>query len=173
MPICRRACFRQAAPLQRCRPWRWRKIIRSFAGSPLVAIRICSFYAARSIRKPGACEVKSWLRPARRLSGFLSLTHGRGGLARVIVDSADEMNRNAVNAILKLVEEPPSKALIILVSHVPGWLPATVRSRCRKLALAPLGPSRMEQLLTDRFPELPRQTIPIGDIMVKAGWRHF
>ncbi|MDA1310418.1 MAG: DNA polymerase III subunit delta' [Proteobacteria bacterium] len=72
------------------------------------------------------------------LSSFLRLTPAGGGWRVVIVDSVDEMNRNAANAMLKLLEEPPKRALLILVSHAPGGLLPTIRSRCRKLHLAPL-----------------------------------
>lgn len=85
---------------------------------------------------------------ARRLSGFLALTPAESAWRVAIVDSADEMNRNAANAVLKAVEEPPPKALILLISHVPGWLPATVRSRCRKLPLQPLSETQIQDFLT-------------------------
>ena len=72
------------------------------------------------------------------LSTFLRLTPAGGGWRVVIVDSVDEMNRNAANAMLKLLEEPPKRALLILVSHAPGRLLPTILSRCRKLHLSPL-----------------------------------
>ena len=56
----------------------------------------------------------------RKIGSFLRLTPSLGGWRVVILDSADEMNRNAANAVLKLLEEPPRQALIILVSHTPG-----------------------------------------------------
>ena len=72
----------------------------------------------------------------------------------VLIDSADEMNRNAANAVLKILEEPPRKALIIMVSHSPGRLLPTIRSRCRRLALNPLGHDTICQLLARHRPEL-------------------
>ena len=48
------------------------------------------------------------------------------------------MNRNAANALLKILEEPPRRALLLLVSHSPGRLLPTIRSRCRRLPLTPL-----------------------------------
>ncbi|MCY4407885.1 MAG: DNA polymerase III subunit delta', partial [Rhodospirillaceae bacterium] len=74
----------------------------------------------------------------RKANAFLSLTAGEGGWRVVIVDAADEMNRNAANALLKRLEEPPSRVLFLLVSHAPSRMPATLRSRCRLLSLAPL-----------------------------------
>ena len=74
----------------------------------------------------------------RRASHFFSMTAAAGGWRVAIVDCADEMNLNAANALLKTLEEPPSRALLLLVSHRPGRLIATLRSRCRRLTLGPL-----------------------------------
>jgi DNA polymerase-3 subunit delta' len=73
----------------------------------------------------------------RDLSRFLRMTAGEGAYRVVIVDPADEMNRNAANALLKLLEEPPPGAMLFLVSHAPGALLPTIRSRCRLLRLDP------------------------------------
>lgn len=74
----------------------------------------------------------------RRLKGFLSLSAEEGGRRVVIVDSADELNANAANALLKSLEEPPRRTLFLIVCAAPGKLPPTVRSRCRTLALSAL-----------------------------------
>jgi DNA polymerase III subunit delta' len=74
----------------------------------------------------------------RRLRGFLGLTAGEGGWRVVIVDSADELNVNAANALLKSLEEPPPRALFLLVTSQPSGLLPTIRSRCRRLDVAPL-----------------------------------
>lgn len=89
----------------------------------------------------------------RQLGHFMRLTPSLGGWRIVVIDSADEMNRNAANAILKLLEEPPRKALLLLVSHAPGRLLPTIRSRCRTLRLSPLGEAEMHQLLERHAPE--------------------
>ncbi len=73
----------------------------------------------------------------RKLAGFFGSTSAGGGWRVAIIDAADEMNVNAANAILKTLEEPPARALLILVTHAPGRLPATIRSRCRLLRLTP------------------------------------
>src|SRR5205814_6509761 len=65
----------------------------------------------------------------REISAFLRLTPAEGGWRVVIVDGADEMNRNAANALLKILEEPPQRALLLLVAHSPGRLLPTIRSR--------------------------------------------
>lgn len=72
----------------------------------------------------------------------------------VLIDSADEMNRNAANAVLKILEEPPSKALILMVSHSPGRLLPTIRSRCRRLVLNPLATQTICQLMETHRPDL-------------------
>jgi len=90
----------------------------------------------------------------REVGRFLSLTSGEGGWRIVVVDSADEMNRNAANALLKVLEEPPRRALLLLVCHNPGKLPATVRSRCRGLTLQPLAEGDVGTLLARHVPGL-------------------
>jgi DNA polymerase III subunit delta' len=87
---------------------------------------------------------------ARAVSEFLHLTPAEGGWRVVVIDGAEEMNRNAANAVLKIVEEPPRQALILLVSHAPGRLLPTIRSRCRRLALQALPPSIIERILAEQ-----------------------
>lgn len=93
----------------------------------------------------------------RRVGEFLHLTPGEGGWRIVIVDSADELNRNAANALLKILEEPPARALVLLVSHNPGRLLPTIRSRCRTLALQSLEEEDLRRVVSllepDRSPE--------------------
>jgi len=76
----------------------------------------------------------------RRLATFFGSTAGEGGWRVSIVDSADELKYpEGSNALLKMLEEPPARSLFLLVSHAPGRLLPTIRSRCRRLALRPLG----------------------------------
>jgi DNA polymerase-3 subunit delta' len=72
----------------------------------------------------------------------------------VVVDGADLMNRNAANALLKILEEPPQKALLLLVSDNPGRILPTIRSRCRMLPLKPLGGEAVEEALARYRPDL-------------------
>jgi DNA polymerase III subunit delta' len=74
----------------------------------------------------------------RKLVTFLGSTPREAGWRVVVVDSADEMNVQGANTMLKLLEEPPQRALFLIVGHAPGRLLATIRSRCRRLALRPL-----------------------------------
>lgn len=77
----------------------------------------------------------------RRLKSFFTLSAADGGWRVAIVDAADDMNTAAANALLKLLEEPPEKVVIILIAHQPGRLLPTIRSRCRSLSLSPLAPN--------------------------------
>jgi DNA polymerase III subunit delta' len=67
----------------------------------------------------------------RRVSRFLGSTSATGGTRVIIIDAADDMNRNAANALLKNLEEPPAKVHYFLIAHQPSKLLATIRSRCR------------------------------------------
>ena len=79
----------------------------------------------------------------RKLQNFFALSSADGGRRVVIVDAADELNVQAANAILKMLEEPPARSTLLLVSHQPARLLPTIRSRCRTLRLAPLAPPDM------------------------------
>jgi DNA polymerase-3 subunit delta' len=76
---------------------------------------------------------------ARRLAEFFSKSPASAPHRVVIVDAADDLNVNAANALLKTLEEPPPHGVLLMVAHSPGRLLATIRSRCRRLAFAPLG----------------------------------
>ena len=84
---------------------------------------------------------------ARRLRDFLGLSAPDGGWRVVIVDAADELNPNAANALLKLLEEPPAQVVLLLVCHQPARLLPTIRSRCRPLRLVPLAATDMAAAL--------------------------
>lgn len=90
----------------------------------------------------------------RRISSFMSLTPAEGGWRVVIVDGAEELNQASANALLKILEEPPPRAVLLLVCAAPGRLLATIRSRCRRLRLEALGPEQMEPLLAAYLPNL-------------------
>lgn len=83
----------------------------------------------------------------RRLRDFFQLTAADGGWRAAIVDPAEEMNAAAANALLKFLEEPPARTVLLLVSHAPARLLPTIRSRCRALNLAPLGPEDLSAAL--------------------------
>ena len=81
----------------------------------------------------------------RRLRSFLGHKGGAGAWRVVIVDSADELNVNAANALLKSLEEPPERTLFPIVTAEPGRLLPTIRPRCRRLDLGPRSPADLER----------------------------
>jgi DNA polymerase III subunit delta' len=91
---------------------------------------------------------------ARTVANFLHLTPSAGAWRVVIVDGADTMNRHAANGLLKILEEPPKQAVLLLVSDNPGRLLPTIRSRCRTLALKPLGSTVVSEILQRLRPDL-------------------
>src|SRR5215470_15345816 len=94
----------------------------------------------RTIGDNGKMRTVITVDQVRRLAAFFGSTAGEGGWRVCIVDSADELKYpEGSNALLKMLEEPPPKSLFLLVSHAPGRLLPTIRSRCRRLALKPLG----------------------------------
>ena len=90
----------------------------------------------------------------RRVNYFFSQTSAEGGWRVAIIDAADEMNRNAANALLKILEEPPEKSILFLIAHAPGKLLPTIKSRCRALKLHALPEEGVQAVLAGRFPEL-------------------
>jgi DNA polymerase-3 subunit delta' len=90
----------------------------------------------------------------RKINGFMGLTPAEGGWRVVVVDGAEDMNQNAANALLKVLEEPPPRAVLLLVCDAPGRLLPTIRSRCRRLRLSPLEASDMDGLLASYLPEM-------------------
>lgn len=91
----------------------------------------------------------------RKLGRFFGLSAADGGRRVVIVDSADEMNTSAANALLKMLEEPPARTTLLLISHQPSRLLPTIRSRCRTLRLSPLDAGDMQAALAQTGTEPP------------------
>lgn len=88
--------------------------------------------------KTGRTKTAITIDEVRRAGHFFSQTSGTGNWRIVIIDPADDLNRNAANAILKILEEPPKRAMFLVLSHAPGKLLPTIRSRCQPLRLSPL-----------------------------------
>lgn len=100
----------------------------------------------------------------RAMSAFFENSSAEDGLPRIaLVDTMDEMNKSAENAILKTLEEPPANALIILLAHSPGRLLPTIRSRCLPLNLRPVAQGEIKPWLKARFDE----PDPVIDAAVK------
>lgn len=92
----------------------------------------------------------------RKVGQFLSLTAHDGGWRVVIVDPADDMNRPAANALLKNLEEPPTRTVFILIAHSLGSLLPTIRSRCQVVRLQPLATDETLRVLQELGMELPQ-----------------
>ena len=84
----------------------------------------------------------------RKLKSYFTLSAADGGQRVAIIDAVDEMTVSAANALLKLLEEPPAKVTLLLISHQPARLLPTIRSRCRELRLMPLSPGDLSDALT-------------------------
>ena len=89
---------------------------------------------------------------ARDIPEFLHLTPAEGGWRVVVVDGAEDLNPHAANAVLKMLEEPPRRTVLLLVSAAPGRLLPTIRSRCRTVRLTPLTEAEVAGLLERYLP---------------------
>lgn len=90
----------------------------------------------------------------RSLHAFFEQTGTHEGWRIAIIDAADEMNRSASNALLKMLEEPPKQTILLLISHARGRLMATIRSRCQQLLFNPLSDEEVSHVLAQRLPDL-------------------
>jgi DNA polymerase-3 subunit delta' len=84
----------------------------------------------------------------RETIGFFGSTAAAEGWRVCIVDTVDELNANAANALLKTLEEPPRQSLFLLASHAPGRVLPTILSRCRRLSLRPLAKADVIQAVS-------------------------
>ncbi len=100
----------------------------------------------------------------RALIPFLGTTAGEGDWRIVIIDPADDMNRNAANALLKALEEPPAKTLFFVISSMPGRLLPTIRSRCRSIVCQPLSENDLMQVLQRAEPDFANR--PDADLVL-------
>jgi DNA polymerase III subunit delta' len=92
----------------------------------------------RTIGERGKLRQDIAVNDVRRSVSFFGSTAGEGGWRVAIIDAVDELNASGANALLKVVEEPPARALLLLISHARGVVLPTIRSRCRLLNLRPL-----------------------------------
>ncbi|MDB2414791.1 DNA polymerase III subunit delta' [Rickettsiales bacterium] len=90
----------------------------------------------------------------RKIAKFFHMTSSETKHRIIIIDSADDMNRNAANAVLKVLEEPPADAILILISHSPGKLLPTIRSRCHNIKMQPLNVDKAQLVLAKIAPEI-------------------
>lgn len=93
---------------------------------------------------------------AREARAFLNFTAAEGGWRVVVMDEVDAMEAASANTILKTLEEPPPRTVLLLITASPGRLLPTIRSRCRRLDLFGLEDAAMDRLLAQWLPDLPR-----------------
>jgi DNA polymerase-3 subunit delta' len=94
------------------------------------------------------------VKQVRQLGEFMGMTAALSPWRVAVLHSMDELNKEASNALLKMLEEPPPNTLFFLVSHAPGRLLPTIRSRCRRLDFHPLEDDAMTSILEARAPAI-------------------
>ena len=97
----------------------------------------------------------------RQINQFLSKTSFDGAWRVVIVDSIDELNAAGANAILKILEEPPAKTILLLISHQPSKLLPTIKSRCAKMTLESLSENNVASLIRRYAPEVSEANVAL------------
>ncbi|MER0239910.1 DNA polymerase III subunit delta' [Fulvimarina sp. MAC8] len=101
----------------------------------------------------------------RRLARFFHATGAQNSYRIAIIDPADDMNRNAANALLKMLEEPPRRAIFFIINHAPGRLLPTIRSRCRFLRFSELGDDALLAAIRAVKPDAADEN---ADVLVEA-----
>jgi DNA polymerase-3 subunit delta' len=117
--------------------------------------------------KTGALARNITVDQVRGLAELFDLTPSMSPWRAVVIDAADDLEKSAANALLKMLEEPPANCVFLLVSHAPGRLLPTIRSRCRTLTFQPLGDDVMASVLEAQLPTLAAPER--GRIIAKAG----
>jgi DNA polymerase III subunit delta' len=92
----------------------------------------------RSVNERGVLRNQIAVEHIRSTVPFFGSTAGEGGWRIAIIDAVDDLNRSGANALLKVLEEPPRRGLLLLIAHSTARVPPTVRSRCRIVSLRPL-----------------------------------
>jgi len=126
----------------------------------------------RSLNDKGKLRSEIVIEDVRAAIDFLRLTPAEGAWRVLVVDAADDLNRNAANALLKILEEPRPRTVLILVSHAPGRLLPTIRSRCRRLTLAPLPEAVMAAELKARAPDLAGEDLRLVTALAEGSLGH-
>lgn len=104
-------------------------------------------------KKPGTLYRDIIVAQVRALHQVFDLSPALSDWRVVVIDTVDELEKSGANALLKMLEEPPANCLFLIVSHAPGRLLPTIRSRCRRLDFQRLGPDVMASILEQRLPE--------------------
>lgn len=115
--------------------------------------------AAPVDEKTGIAKNEIPVDAVRVLTGFFQKTSGRGGWRVAIIRGADTLNRNAANALLKILEEPPERGILLMTAEARGKLLPTIRSRCRPLALLPPAAADMAAIMQGYQHDLPPEGV--------------
>lgn len=105
-------------------------------------------------KKPGTLYRNILIDQVRALAELFDLSPAMSDWRVAVIDTVDELEPSGANALLKMLEEPPPNSLFLLVSHAPGRLLPTIRSRCRRLDFQALGDDAMTSILESKAPEL-------------------
>ncbi len=123
------------------------------------------FHITRSVNeKTGRLRDGIVAEDVRGLNRFLQLSATDGGRRVVLLDCADEMNVQAANALLKMLEEPPARTVLLLVSHQSSGVLPTIRSRCRELRLSPLSQDAIARALEHADIDLPDDAAALSEL---------
>ena len=108
----------------------------------------------RELNDKGVLRRNVTVQQVRKLRPLFDMAPALSPWRAVIIDSIDELEPGAANALLKMLEEPPGRSLFLLVSHAPGRLLPTIRSRCRQLDFGPLADDALDRILAAEAPKL-------------------
>ncbi|MBX3552269.1 MAG: DNA polymerase III subunit delta' [Pseudolabrys sp.] len=103
----------------------------------------------RVLNDKGKLNTTIRIEQVRRTVGFFGSTSSEGGWRIAIVDAVDDLQKEGENALLKILEEPPPRSLLLLISHAPGRVLPTIRSRTRRLLLRPLDTDTVAQAVAN------------------------
>jgi DNA polymerase-3 subunit delta' len=104
----------------------------------------------------------------RTITPFLSHHPARGGWRIVIIDALDDVNYNGANAMLKTLEEPPERALIILINHETRPVLATIRSRCYVARFSPLDFETSRGVISRNFPDVSQDWLDVASVLAEG-----
>ncbi|MGR3794190.1 DNA polymerase III subunit delta' [Vannielia sp. SX4] len=113
------------------------------------------------VEKPAPARFKTVIdvESTRELKRFFAYSAAEKARRVVLIDSVDEMNASAANAVLKVLEEPPENTVLLLISHAPASLLPTIRSRCQILPCAPLSEASLTAALRGAGAEPPEDPV--------------
>ena len=124
------------------------KRVASGGHSDLFAVRRAYDHKSKRLRREITAET------VRKTTHFYTRTAGEGGWRICIIDTADDMNKTAANALLKILEEPPPRALFLLLTHAPGKLLPTLKSRCVSLSCTGLNNRQLATVIEQNLPDV-------------------